>query len=66
LGLLFVRQERAFHIWKVETAAQKKAAEADLKAKNALIKGSNKAEWELTTVMRRVNLNRRVRGKKPE
>jgi hypothetical protein len=33
-----------FYIWKAETAVQKKAAEADLKAKNALIKESNKAE----------------------
>jgi hypothetical protein len=30
-----------FYIWKAETAAQKKAAEADLKAQNALIEAVN-------------------------
>lgn len=54
-----------FHIWRAETAAQKKAAEADLEARNALIEENNKAVWELATAMDRVNLNRRVGGRKP-
>jgi transposase len=54
-----------FHIWKAETAAQKKAAEADLKARNALIEEKNKAEWELNTAMKRVNLSRKPGGRKP-
>jgi transposase len=54
-----------FHIWRAETAAQKKAAEADLEARNALIEENNKAVWELATAMQRVNLNKRVGGRKP-
>ena len=53
------------HIWKAETATQKKASEADLKAQNALIEEENKMAWELETGMRRVNLTRNRPGKKP-
>ena len=53
------------YIWKAETAAQKKAADTDLKARNALIEEENKAAWELETGMRRVNLTRNARGRKP-
>jgi hypothetical protein len=65
-GCFTYNKKGPFYIWKAETAAQKKATEADLKAKNALIEESNKVEWELTTVIRRVNLNRSAGGKKPE
>jgi hypothetical protein len=54
-----------FHIWKQETTAQKKAAEADLQARNKAIEAQNRENWELETAMRQVNITRNLRGKKP-
>jgi hypothetical protein len=54
-----------FHIWKAETAAQKRAAEMDLQQQNEAIEAENKAAWEIETGMRRVNLTRNRSGKKP-
>jgi hypothetical protein len=64
-GCFLYDKKGLFHIWKAETAAQKKASEVDLQAQNALIEAENKANWELETAMRRVNLTRRPGGKQP-
>jgi hypothetical protein len=37
------------HIWKAETATQKKAAIADLKALNTVLEPEHKAAWGLET-----------------
>lgn len=54
-----------FHIQKAKTVSQKKAAEVDLDAQNALIEEKNKAAWELETRMRRINLTQNHSGRKP-
>jgi transposase len=54
-----------FHIWKAETAAQKKAAQAELDAKNAAIEAENREIWELETAMRRINITRNQGGRRP-
>ena len=52
------------HIWKPETAAEKKAAQADLDRLNQEIEPQAKEEWELETSMKRMGL-RNPGGKKP-
>ena len=54
-----------FHIWKAETAAQKKAIETDLKAQNILLEPEYKRLWELETVIQCIKLSRKPRGRKP-
>ena len=54
------------HIWKAETAAQKKAAQKELDKINNEKEAEHKAEWEITTGMRRHNLRRIPGGKKPQ
>jgi transposase len=53
------------HIWRSESAAEKRAADTDLKAKNAEIEAHNKERWELETAMRRINITRNPGGRKP-
>jgi hypothetical protein len=53
------------YIWKIETAAEKKTSIATLKAMNAALEPSKKAEWELYTAMARVGLRNRP-GPKPK
>ena len=52
------------HYWKKETAAEKRACEADLAQMNADLEPEAKAQWELETAMRRMGL-RNLGGKKP-
>lgn len=54
-----------FHIWKKETAKQKKAAQKEIDDYNASHEMDARIEWELQTAMRRLNIRRRLRGKKP-
>ena len=54
-----------YHIWKAETAAEKKACKADLDRMNALLEPEAKEAWELETYMRRMGLRNKP-GKKPE
>jgi transposase len=54
-----------FHIWKKETATQKRAAEADLRARNERIETRNREIWELETALRRVHITRNQRGRRP-
>ena len=53
-----------YYIWKDESAKEKKAAKADLKARNALTEAAHKEVWELETGMRRMGLKNKP-GKKP-
>ena len=43
------------HIWKKETAKEKKEAQKVIDALNVKLEPSAKAEWEITTSMRRLN-----------
>jgi hypothetical protein len=54
-----------YHIWKRQTVAQKKKDDAELAEVNALLEPIAKAEWELSTGLRRINLRRVPGGKKP-
>jgi len=46
-----------FHIWKKETAAQKKAAQMVIDEYSAAHEVDVRIEWTLETAMRRLNLN---------
>jgi transposase len=54
------------HIWTPETAQEKKIAAQELETLNTLREPELKAEWEVNTAMRRMNLRRQTPGKKPE
>ena len=51
-----------YHIWEKETAADKKAMEADLKARNTARYETDKAKWELEYAMRRIHITRNQSG----
>ena len=53
------------HIWKPETLKEKEAAKKELSAINALKEPQAKADWELRTALRRLNLRRRPGGSTP-
>ena len=53
------------YCWKKETAAEKRACEADLARMNAILEPEAKAVWELETGMRRMGL-RGLGGPKPK
>ena len=53
------------HIWTPETAAEKKTAKADLEERNWEAEPAARADWELRTRMRRLDLKKKP-GKKPE
>ena len=53
------------HIWKQETAAEKRAAAVELEKLNKSLEAEAKLQWELTTGMRRTGL-RNKSGKRPE
>jgi len=53
------------HIWKLETAAERKAADKHLIEVNAELEPYLKGQWELETGMRRLGLRNKA-GKKPE
>ena len=53
------------HVWEDETPKEKKAAEAWLEEKNAILEPICKGEWELENSMRRLRIKRNMPGKKP-
>ncbi|KJZ69977.1 hypothetical protein HIM_10622 [Hirsutella minnesotensis 3608] len=53
------------YAWGIETAAQKKKYDDEVKRWNKEQEPRLKAEWELTNGVRRICLNRQVPGKKP-
>ena len=54
------------YIWILETTQEKEAAAKELEIINALREPTLKAEWELRTGIRRINLQCQVPGKKPQ
>ena len=64
-GCFSYEKKGPFHIWKAETAAEKKECVADLAKINADLEPEAKSQWELVTAMRRVGL-RNVGGPKPK
>ncbi len=54
-----------YHIWKAETAAQKKASVEELKRINDALEPTAKEAWELETFMRRMGLRNKA-GPKPK
>ena len=63
-GCFSYYQKGPCHIWKDETAKEKKAAVKDLAQRNALIEEENKRMWEITSGIRRVGLRNKP-GKAP-
>jgi hypothetical protein len=53
------------HIWNKETAKQKKAAQREMNDYNATHEMDARIEWELEITMRRLNIRRNPRGRKP-
>jgi hypothetical protein len=54
------------HIWTQETAQEKRVAAIELDAINAVREPILKAEWELNTALRRMNITRQTPGRKPQ
>jgi hypothetical protein len=54
-----------YHMWKKETAQEKKQADQELLDLNTAFEPILRTEWELNNEMRRINLRRRPAGKKP-
>jgi hypothetical protein len=54
------------HIWKVETAAKRRAADKELENLNAIREPECKTQWELNTAMRCMNITRQPAGRRPE
>lgn len=54
------------HIWTKESAQERAAADEELEKLNKELEPQLRAEWEITTAMKRVNLRRRPGGRKPE
>ena len=55
-----------YHCWLPETAAERRDSEALIKTSNADLEPKLRAEWELTSGVRRINLRGQTPGKKPE
>ena len=53
------------HIWRPETAVEKKLANKDLKEINKAMEPICKAEWELNNPMSRLRINRKNPGRIP-
>ena len=55
------------HVWKTETAAEKRSALIDLQKRNDEMEAAAKEEWELTTALQRVKLRPgRTPGRPPQ
>ncbi|KAJ5160333.1 uncharacterized protein N7482_007337 [Penicillium canariense] len=54
-----------YYCWKPETAQEKRESEQEIEQLNCEIEPILKADWELETQMRRVNLRRQPAGKRP-
>jgi transposase len=57
-GTFSYEHKGPMHIWKTETAAEKKVAQIEIDRLNAALEPHARAEWELATAMRRMDLNR--------
>jgi hypothetical protein len=55
-----------YHCWLPETAAERRNSEALIDTWNAELEPKLRAEWELTSGVRRINLRGQTPGKKPE
>ena len=54
------------HIWNTETAQEHRAADIELATINSVREPELKAQWEIQTAMRRMNLRRQLPGRKPQ
>lgn len=54
------------HIWKPETAVEKKKATKHLEELNDILEPAKRIEWELSNGVRRINLRRQIPGPKPQ
>jgi hypothetical protein len=50
------------HIWETETVKEKKAADRDLEAMNAVLEEPTRTEWELSNAMNRIHITRNQSG----
>ncbi len=64
--MLQLRQKKPYHIYKTETAQDKKLAQAEIDRWNEENKADCQTKWELATVMQRTHLTRNLGGQKPE
>lgn len=62
-GCFSYDQKGPYHIWKAETAADRKLADEDLGQMNAALEPIMRAEWELTNPMSRLRIDRRTPGR---
>jgi len=53
------------HIWRLETVAERKLADKDLKEMNEAMEPICKAEWELNNPIFRLRINRKNPGRIP-
>ena len=54
------------HIWKAETAAEKKKAKEEIDCLNKILEPQARQRWELETAMRCFNLRGRPPGRLPQ
>ena len=55
-----------WHIWRKETAQERKIADKDLEELNVALEPLMRAEWELSTGVQRMKLRGQSKGKKPQ
>jgi hypothetical protein len=53
-----------YHIWRAQTDIERKKDDLELAELNKQLEVTTKAEWELSTALRRINLRRNPGGKK--
>jgi hypothetical protein len=58
-------QKGPYHIWTKKTAEERTASEKELMKLNKTFEFHLRAEWEISTATRRINLRRRPGGRKP-
>jgi hypothetical protein len=51
------------HIWRAETAAEKKKAKEEIDCLNRILEPEARHRWEIETAMRRLNLRGRLPGR---
>jgi hypothetical protein len=55
-----------YHIWRTQSVAERKKDDLELAELNEKLKATARAEWELSSGLRRINLRRNPGGKKPQ
>lgn len=55
-----------YHIWRTQSIAERKKDDLELAELNEKLKATARAEWELSSGLRRINLRRNPGGKKPQ